>query len=182
MGALSAPEPVSWRTSGARRRAGAGELLDVRGGDQAGAGTTSGSCSNFGSQCRPLGRYQLRVPRSFIVAGRRTARTIVASIRMAAARPTPSCLLSRLPPLAEAPDRADLTPAGRGGGEPREGGQQCRGGGGYPPGRFFGARGGRVSRGTGRGGQAGGGGGGQTGGSPSRDQTPPRTETGGAGG
>src|SRR4051812_49891909 len=114
MGALSAPEPVSWRTSGARRRAGAGELLDVRGGDQAGAGTTSGSCSNFGSQCRPLGRYQLRVPRSFIVAGRRTARTIVASIRMAAARPTPSCFMSLLQALAEPANLTTLTPAAPG--------------------------------------------------------------------
>ena len=40
----------------------------------------------------PVGRYQFQSPSSFIVAGRSTARTIVASIRIAAASPTPICL------------------------------------------------------------------------------------------
>ena len=61
---------------------------------QAGVGAVSGSCSSFGSQPRRLGRYQLRSPSSFMVAGSRTARMIVASIRIAAARPTPICLAS----------------------------------------------------------------------------------------
>ena len=39
--------------------------------DQAAAGITSGSCSNFGSQDSRLGRYQLRLPSSFMVAGNR---------------------------------------------------------------------------------------------------------------
>ena len=50
------------------------------------------SCSSRGSHSSQRGRYQLRSPSSFIVAGRSTARTSVASIRIAAASPTPNCL------------------------------------------------------------------------------------------
>ena len=46
----------------------------------AGAGS---SWSSLGSQLSFFGSHQLRSPRSFIVAGRSTARTIVASIRIA---------------------------------------------------------------------------------------------------
>jgi hypothetical protein len=52
----------------------------------------------LGSQPSRRGRYQLRSPRSFIVAGSRTARMIVASIRIAAASPTPG-LAARLAQL-----------------------------------------------------------------------------------
>ncbi len=45
----------------------------------------------MGSHSSQVGRYQFQSPRSFIEAGRRIARTIVASIRIAAARPTPNC-------------------------------------------------------------------------------------------
>ena len=43
-----------------------------------------------------VGRYQFQSPSSFIVAGRSTPRTIVASIRIAAASPTPNCLKIRI--------------------------------------------------------------------------------------
>jgi hypothetical protein len=39
-----------------------------------------------------LGRYQFQSPSSFIVAGSRTARTMVASSSTATARPTPNIL------------------------------------------------------------------------------------------
>ena len=52
------------------------------------------SCSHFGNQRSWRGRYQLRSPSSFIAAGSSTARTSVASSRMATARPTPICLNS----------------------------------------------------------------------------------------
>lgn len=48
------------------------------------------SCLSFGSQLSQFGRYQFQSPSSFIVAGSSTARMMVASIRMAAASPTPS--------------------------------------------------------------------------------------------
>jgi hypothetical protein len=41
-----------------------------------------------------LGRYQFQSPRSFIVAGSSTARTSVASTRIATDKPTPICLKS----------------------------------------------------------------------------------------
>jgi hypothetical protein len=41
-----------------------------------------------------LGRYQFQSPSSFIAAGSRTPRTIVASMSTATARPTPICLNS----------------------------------------------------------------------------------------
>ena len=52
------------------------------------------SCSHFGNQRSRRGRYQLRSPSSFMAAGSSTARTSVASSRMATARPTPICLNS----------------------------------------------------------------------------------------
>ena len=53
---------------------------------QADAGASSGS------QRRRLGRYQLREPSSFMLAGSRIARMTVASIRIAVASPMPICL------------------------------------------------------------------------------------------
>src|SRR5215217_1732548 len=95
---------------GARRLAGAVvPISDLSA--QAAAGVTCGSCSNFGSQPRRFGRYQLRVPRSFIVAGSSTARTMVASIRIAAARPTPSCFIDWSPPVANIANVITITAA-----------------------------------------------------------------------
>src|SRR6266566_6917803 len=64
---------------------------------EAGAGLAVGadgsSCSSSrGSHWSHLGRYQFRSPSSFIVAGSSTPRTSVASIKIAAASPTPNCL------------------------------------------------------------------------------------------
>ena len=62
------------------------------------AGVSTGSsfspCSKWGSHSSHFGRYQFQSPSSFIDAGRRIARTIVASIRIADASPTPNCLNS----------------------------------------------------------------------------------------
>jgi hypothetical protein len=43
-----------------------------------------------------VGRYQFHSPRSFIVAGSNTARTIAASIRTAAASPIPISFMSMI--------------------------------------------------------------------------------------
>ena len=55
------------------------------------------------------GRYQLRSPSSFIVAGSRTARTSVASIRIATASPTPICLNSVMLSVAKMLNTATIT-------------------------------------------------------------------------
>ena len=64
---------------------------------EAGVGLTSSAASDsrlpdWGSHWSHLGRYQFQSPSSFIVAGRSTARTIVASSRIAVASPTPNIL------------------------------------------------------------------------------------------
>jgi hypothetical protein len=53
----------------------------------------------------------LRSPSSFIVAGSSTARTIVASIRIATARPTPSCFIDWFEPVANAANVTTMTAA-----------------------------------------------------------------------
>ena len=60
-----------------------------------------------GSQASQLGRYQLRSPSSFIVAGSSTPRTTVASIRTATASPTPASLRSSELGGAEQREHAD---------------------------------------------------------------------------
>src|SRR5689334_21791386 len=56
------------------------------------SGTSTSSCRAVrGSHSSQRGRYQFQSPSSFIDAGSSTARTIVASIRTAVARPTPNC-------------------------------------------------------------------------------------------
>jgi hypothetical protein len=55
-------------------------------------GVTVAPCSRLGSQLSQRGRYQFQSPSSFIVAGSRTARTIVASMSTAAASPMPRFL------------------------------------------------------------------------------------------
>ena len=64
-----------------------------------------------GSQLSFFGRYQLCSPRSFIVAGRSTPRTSVASSRIAVARPTPSCFMSRPERVAKIANTATITTA-----------------------------------------------------------------------
>ena len=67
-----------------------------------------------GSQLSRFGSHQLRSPRSFIAAGRSTARTIVASIRIATARPTPSCFIYWSEPVANAANVTTMTAAALG--------------------------------------------------------------------
>src|SRR5215213_5546122 len=55
-------------------------------------GAATSESPERGSHWSHRGRYQFQSPSNFIDAGRSTARTIVASIRTAAARPTPNCL------------------------------------------------------------------------------------------
>src|SRR4051794_41827866 len=70
-----------------------------------------GSWSRRGSHSSQLGRYQLASPSSFIVAGRSTAPTIVASIRAAAARPMPLSFMSRIGMSANTAKAPTLTSA-----------------------------------------------------------------------
>src|SRR4051794_29834464 len=79
-----------------------------------GAGATSGgfsavSLAGPGSHSSQLGRYQFRSPSSFIVAGRSTARTIVASSRIAVASPTPNCLKNSIESVAKIEKTATMT-------------------------------------------------------------------------
>ena len=67
------------------------------------------SLAGPGSQSSHLGRYQLRSPSSFIVAGRSTARTIVASSRIAVASPTPNCLKNSIESVAKIEKTATMT-------------------------------------------------------------------------
>src|SRR6266545_7302517 len=57
--------------------------------------------SSRGSHWSHLGRYQFQSPSTFIDAGRSTARTIVASIRIAVASPTPNCLKNSIESVAK---------------------------------------------------------------------------------
>src|SRR4051812_38160080 len=56
--------------------------------------TGPASGSSVGMRSSHLGRYQFQSPSSVITAGSRTARTMVASIKTATARPTPIILMS----------------------------------------------------------------------------------------
>ena len=81
-----------------------------------GAGGTSTSCgsgpgSSRGSQASQLERYQFRSPSTFIVAGRSTPRARVASIRIAAASPTPNCLNMSIDRAAKIEKTATVTTA-----------------------------------------------------------------------
>src|ERR687894_2045489 len=58
-------------------------------------GTASPSEATWGIHSSQLGRYQFQSPSTFMDAGSRTPRMIVASISTAAARPTPISLKSR---------------------------------------------------------------------------------------
>src|SRR5204863_8849696 len=74
------------------------------------AGTVDGSSgSSRGSHWSQPGRYQFRSPSSFMVAGRSTARTRVASIRIAAASPTPNCLKNSIARAAKIEKTATIT-------------------------------------------------------------------------
>ena len=65
--------------------------------------------SNRGSHSSQRGRYQFHSPSSFITAGSSTARTMVASIRIAAARPKPICLMSSVRRLTKIANTATIT-------------------------------------------------------------------------
>ena len=90
------------RTSLGHLPAGAGAAGTLR-------GVTDRSCSRCGSHSSQVGRYQFQSPSSFIAAGRRTARTIVASIRIAAASPTPNCLKISIESVAKTEKTQTIT-------------------------------------------------------------------------
>jgi hypothetical protein len=80
----------------------------------ASASTAAGAQGSFdrrGSQSSQRGRYQFQRPSSFIAAGSTTTRTIVASIRIAAASPTPSCLSSICESVAKTANTPTITRA-----------------------------------------------------------------------
>ena len=93
--------------SARRRRSGAGSA-------PARARARARTCSSRGSHSSHRGRYQFQSPSSFIVAGRSTARTIVASSRIAAASPTPNCLKNSIESVAEDREHADHHDRGAG--------------------------------------------------------------------
>ena len=83
-------------------------------GADSGSGSSSISSSpwsKWGSHSSHAGRYQFRSPSSFIVAGSRTPRTIVASIRIAAASPTPNCLKNSIDSVAKTANTQTITTA-----------------------------------------------------------------------
>ena len=73
--------------------------------------TSSEPWSKCGSHSSQGGRYQFRSPSSFIVAGSSTPRTIVASIRIAAASPTPNCLKNSIDSVAKTANTQTITTA-----------------------------------------------------------------------
>src|ERR671935_523001 len=83
---------------------------------ETGAGGASGAAdgspgSKRGSQPSHRGRYQFRSPSSFIVAGSSTPRTIVASIRIATASPTPNCLNIKIDSVPKTENTPTMTTA-----------------------------------------------------------------------
>src|SRR5256714_1181562 len=74
-------------------------------------GLASVPCEILGIQPSDCGSHQLRSPSSVIVAGSSTPRMIVASIRMATARPTPICLSSSELSVAKIPNTPTITTA-----------------------------------------------------------------------
>src|SRR5207244_3720162 len=84
-----------------------GRTLEVGIGPGVDAAVDSGATR--GSHSSQLGRYQFRSPSSFIVEGTSTARTSVASIRMAAARPMPIILKSIIASVAKIEKTATIT-------------------------------------------------------------------------
>ena len=84
---------------------GGGRRLDVR----RGSFGFNLVASSRGSHWSQLGRYQFRSPSSFIVAGSSTPRTSVASIRIAAASPTPNCLKISIERVAKIEKTATIT-------------------------------------------------------------------------
>jgi ATP/maltotriose-dependent transcriptional regulator MalT len=70
-----------------------------------------GSRLTRGNQPSQRGRYQFHLPSSFMVDGTRIARTMVASIRTAVARPTPIILKSIISSVAKIANTATITTA-----------------------------------------------------------------------
>jgi hypothetical protein len=89
----------------------AGCALD---GTELGAGTAVCWVVMWGIQSSQFGRYQFHLPSSFIVEGTNTARTIVASIRIAAASPTPIILMSIISSVAKIANTATINDRGPG--------------------------------------------------------------------
>ena len=75
------------------------------------AGAGAASCSSRGSHWSQLGQVPVPSPSSFIVAGRSTARTMVASIRTAAARPIPISFMSMIGSVAKTAKTPTMTMA-----------------------------------------------------------------------
>src|SRR4029079_9973556 len=78
------------------------------------AGATSDAVSGSpgssrGSHWSHRGRYQFHSPSSFMLAGRSTARTIVASIRIATDTPTPTCLKNSIERVAKIENTSTIT-------------------------------------------------------------------------
>src|SRR5918995_2656339 len=94
----AAPAPDLWPPTGALYA-------------DASLGSAAGSRRTRGSQRSQLGRYQFQSPSNFMVAGRKTARTTVASISTATARPTPICLNSSALSVAKIENTAIITTA-----------------------------------------------------------------------
>ncbi len=74
-----------------------------------GAAGEPSSAGPRGSHSSQRGRYQFHSPSSFIAAGSSTPRTSVASIRIAAARPTPNCFMSMNWSVAKIPNTPTIT-------------------------------------------------------------------------
>ena len=109
---VEGPGPETARPPRARlaARGGRDALLPLRGRAR---GLTLGGASwlTSGSHSSHCGRYQFQSPSSFIAAGSRTARTIVASMRTAAARPTPICFMSMNVSVPKIENTATMTTA-----------------------------------------------------------------------
>ena len=96
---------------GARRMAGAAGTARMWGSIRPGRAPPPARARTWAASASRLGRYQLRCRAASSWPGSSTARTIVASIRIAAARPTPSCFISWSEPVAKAPNVTTMTAA-----------------------------------------------------------------------
>ena len=72
---------------------------------------TSGLVVSTGSQDSQRGSHQVRSPSTVSTDGSRTARTTVASSRIATARPTPSCLKVVIDSVAKTANTATMITA-----------------------------------------------------------------------
>ncbi len=75
------------------------------------SGIGTPSMLTLGSHSSQVGKYRLRSPRSFIVAGTRTDRTMVASSATATAGPKPICCNATSDAAAKPPKTATMMAA-----------------------------------------------------------------------